>query len=137
MNRRRLAQIFSFLKPKLWLSFVLLAALVLIGIALADSWSNKSAVDEEISALKAEAEKAEAQNSQFKKMLSYLESEQFVEEQAKLKMGLKRPGEKVAVITESLATGSEADQVASATPDKISFGQARWQRWLEYFLAKQ
>ena len=121
-------------KPKLWLSLVLLLLLIFLLSQLYASWNKKSDIDREIASLKEEAAKAEAQNSQFKKMIEYLESDQFAEEQAKLKLGLKKEGEQVAVITgldEATTTASSAE--ALADPEIEALG-GNWQRWLDYFL---
>jgi cell division protein FtsB len=121
-------------KPKLWLSLVLLLLLIFLLSQLYASWNKKSDIDREIASLKEEAAKAEAQNSQFKKMIEYLESDQFAEEQAKLKLGLKKEGEQVAVITgldEATTTASSAEAVANSETEALG---GNWQRWLDYFL---
>jgi len=69
-----------------------------------------------------------------------LESEQFVEEQAKLKMGLKREGEKVAVVTDADQAEPIADQaepVAQTGTPQTAGLKERWQRWFDYFLLEQ
>jgi len=119
------------LKPKLWLSLGLLALLIFLATRLTGVWRQQSAVDKEIASLKQEAAKAQSQNSQFKKMIDYLESDQFAEEQAKLKLGLKKEGERVAVVT-----GLDVATTAATTSDAgAASGSLRdnWHHWLEYF----
>ncbi len=126
----------NILKPKLWLSLALLALLIFILAQLFSSWNKKSDIDQEIDALKEEAAKAEAQNSQFKKMIEYLESDQFAEEQAKLKLGLRKDGEQVAVITglEDVATSAATTTAAGSTNTALG---GNWRHWLDYFLAEK
>jgi len=125
------------LKPKLWLSLGLLALLIFLSSQLLASLKKKSSIDQEISALKEEASKAESQNSQFKKMIEYLESEQFAEEQAKLKLGLKKEGEQVAVIT-GLDEATSSQEVASSSDSSESINLINnWHRWFDYFLTNK
>ena len=125
------------LKPKLWLSLGLLALLIFLSSQLLASLKKKSSIDQEISALKEEASNAESQNSQFKKMIEYLESEQFAEEQAKLKLGLKKEGEQVAVIT-GLDEATSSQEVASSSDSSESINLINnWHRWFDYFLTNK
>ena len=126
----------NILKPKLWLSLALLALLIFILAQLFSSWNKKSDIDQEIDALKEEAAKAESQNSQFKKMIEYLESDQFAEEQAKLKLGLRKDGEQVAVIT-GLAEAATSVATATAAGSTNTALGSNWRRWLDYFLAEK
>lgn len=111
--------------------FTLLLLLVVLGIL---SWpflsniSKKKKIDIEIAELQAEIGRLEAGNSDIKKLLSYLKSDQFAETQARLNFGLKKPGEEVVVVKsdESLriSPGSYDQEEESANPAK----------WLKYFL---
>jgi cell division protein FtsL len=133
-------KLFGWFRFKIWLSLLLAGVLFLLLSALFNVLNKKSAIDEEINALKTEAARAQAQNSEFKKMIQYLESEQFVEEQAKLKMGLKREGEKVAVVTDADQAEPIADQaepVAEMSTPQTAGLKERWQRWFDYFLLEQ
>jgi cell division protein FtsB len=126
----------NILKPKLWLSLALLALLIFLLSQLWTALGKKNDLDKEIASLKEEAAQAEAQNSQFKKMIDYLQSDQFAEEQAKLKLGLKKEGEQVAVVT---GLDNASNTMATATfgentPAPVSLAN-NWQNWLNYFLA--
>ena len=131
---------FGFFRLKIWMSLFLVVALFLLLSSLFNVLNKKSAIDEEIDALKTEAARAQSQNSEFKKMIQYLESDQFVEEQAKLKMGLKREGEKVAVVTnssDSPAVVDNLEQTVEDGPSKTTGLKERWQRWFDYFLLEK
>ncbi len=123
-------------KPKLWLSLGLLVLLIFLLSQLFSSIGKRSEVDKEIASLKEEAAKAESQNSQFKKMIEYLESDQFAEEQAKLKLGLKKEGEQVAVVT-GLDSATTSTSTASTDISTTTALGSNWQRWLDYFLSEK
>lgn len=125
----------NILKPKLWLSLAFLVLLMFVSSQLLTVLHKKSDIDQEIAALREEAALAESQNSQLKKMIEYLQSEQFAEEQAKLKLGLKKDGEKVAVITGLDASNVVQSAVVSSSSSLTASDlKANWQRWLAYFL---
>ncbi len=133
-------KMFGFFRLKIWMSLFLVVALFLLLSSLFNVLNKKSAIDEEIDALKTEAARAQSQNSEFKKMIQYLESDQFVEEQAKLKMGLKREGEKVAVVTnssDSPAVVDNLEQTVEDGPSETTGLKERWQRWFDYFLLEK
>ena len=130
----------SFFSKQLPLTLLLVGLLVLLAVPLARNFKRQQAVNKEIAALQSEASQAENQNSQFKKMIDYLQSDQFVEEQAKINFDLKRQGEKVAVITgqpDAANPGeiSGASQPAVPEPQTILSPGERWGRWWDYFFA--
>lgn len=75
-----------------------LVILVLISIPLARNVSQRYKINQEIKDLESEIQGLEKQNSGLKDFVEYLGSEQFVEEQARLNLGLKKQGEEVAVV---------------------------------------
>jgi cell division protein FtsB len=131
---------FGFFRLKIWMSLFLVVVLGLLLSAQFNVLNKTSAIDDEINALKTEAARAQAQNSGFKKMVQYLQSNQFVEEQAKLKMGLKQEGEKVVVVTTSSNSPAVVNDSEPVVSDDISETvglQERWQRWFDYFLLEK
>lgn len=140
MFNRSGRKIFGFFKLKIWMSLFLVVVLGLLLSSLFNVLNKKSAIDEEINALKTEAARAQSQNSEFKQMIQYLQSDQFVEEQAKLKMGLKREGEKVAVVTNAsdspVVVANSEPTVEHKNPESAGL-QERWQRWFDYFLLEK
>ncbi|MCK4553364.1 septum formation initiator family protein [Candidatus Parcubacteria bacterium] len=75
-----------------------LIIIILISIPLAKRVSQKYKIDQEIKDLEAEIADLENKNIDLKEFVNYLESDQFVEEQARLQFGLKKEGEEAAVI---------------------------------------
>lgn len=81
------------------LAFLGLAIIILISFPLAKNISQRYKISQEIKELEAEINNLENQNTNLKEFMDYLESDQFVEERARLNLGLKKEGEEVAVIS--------------------------------------
>ena len=71
------------------MSVFLIVVLVFLSWPLAANLNKRSRLDREIEQLKAELARNQAQNNDFKKMIEYLDSDQFALEQAKLNLNLK------------------------------------------------
>ncbi len=110
IQKRRNFFINFIFSPKI---FFLVGIIIVIAISfpLSKNISKKYKIDKEILELEEEIKTLEGANSDFKKMITYLESDYFVEEQARLNLGLKKEGEEVIVIED----GGEA-----LRQDKIS-----------------
>ncbi|MDP3043056.1 MAG: septum formation initiator family protein [bacterium] len=86
------------------LALVGLAVIILISFPLAKNISQRYKISQEIKELESEINNLENQNTNLKEFMNYLESDQFVEEKARLNLGLKKEGEEVAVISNESAT---------------------------------
>lgn len=113
-----------------------LILIILISIPLAKNISRRHRINREIKELEAEINQMESQNTDLEKLIKYLESDQFAEEQARLNLGLKKEGEQVAIIKEppSAATGTAANSYDF--PAQTAEGQVpadsnpkKWQRY--------
>lgn len=80
-------------------------------------------LQKEISALEEEAEKLESRRLELLEVAERIQSGEFLEEEARLKLGLQRPGEQVVVVQMEEEGGAE-DQGPKSNPEL----------WLEYFL---
>ena len=104
---------------------LLIVLIVLICFPLVRNWRQKAAVEDEISGFKAEISAKEADNQRLQGMISYLQSDASLEETARLNLGLKKPGENVAVIKEEESTSS----VQAASSDT----ESNYHKWFKYF----
>ncbi len=77
-----------------------LSFLILILFPLAKTYSQRKLVEQEINEVKKEISDFESKNQELKEMINYLQSDQSLEEQARLNLNLKKPGETVIVINE-------------------------------------
>lgn len=132
IERRRKKNIFfKIIYSQVFLSFLGLVIIVFISIPLAKNLSKRYYVSQEIKDIEQEIEELELENKDLGKLISYLESEQFVEEQARLNLGLKKRGEEVVVIKEIeevIETGFSSDNPRENKEDNTNP-----ERWLSYF----
>jgi len=116
MHNHKKSQWFkNFFKSQLLLFAGLIIVLGFLIWPLANNLNKRSQLDKEIEQLKAEVTRGESQNNEFKKIIEYLDSNQFVEEQARLNLNLKKEGEKVASIkdlgsTQTVELNNESQQ---------------------------
>lgn len=108
-------------------SLIALIFLLLILVPLAKSYSRKRLVEQEIADIQREISDFEAKNKELQEMIIYLQSDQSLEEQARLNMGLKLPGETVAVI-------QDGPKNVSATTTEKNIFLPNWQKWWQYFI---
>jgi cell division protein FtsB len=123
--------------------FTLLGALILalISVPLARNISQRYRIDNDVKQLQTEINSIEGKNTKLKKMINYLGSDQFAEEQARLKLGLKKPGEEVVAIrgAEETANGEPdsdkpVDIYKIAGLDKqVKKTQTNPERWWKYY----
>jgi len=88
-------------------AFFALAAIVLISFPIIKNNRQRYQINKEVKELKYEIKAIEEKNTELSKLLDYLQSDQFVEEQARLNFGLKKEGEEVAVIKDN----NESDNI--------------------------
>jgi cell division protein FtsB len=129
-NRRR-NKIEKILYNKRFISLVGFLVIIMISVPLAKQVSKRYYIDEEIKELEEEIEKIESKNGNLKEFISYLESDSFVEEQARLNLGLKKEGEKVVIIKES-------DLESSINSSKVEKENLNLNiiKWWKYFFVK-
>ena len=95
---------------------------------LVRSWRQKQLVEKEISGFKKEISAKEENNKKLREMISYLESDSSLEETARLNLGMKKPGESVAVIKQEINTSSVAVQ-----EEKEGERESNYHKWFQYF----
>lgn len=90
-------------------------------------------VSQEIKNLEKRIEELEANNEELTKMEEYFQSEEFLEREARLKLGLTKPGEKLIIIKQLEEELEEEIEKEGAIAKEIS----NIQRWWEYFFNKK
>jgi cell division protein FtsB len=130
-----------FFNPK-FLSLIGLTVIVFIGFPLAQNAVKQYRINKEIGELRGEIASLEGKSVDLKKFISYLESDQFAEEQARLILNLKKAGEELTVIKPA-TNGLES---ASSSTDNLIFDipghkkeappreLSNPRKWLNYFL---
>lgn len=112
----------SFFRSKMLLILACIV-LVLLAIAFGRAYMREYASRQEIAQLEAEAARLKGEQVQLLELLSYVQTDAYVEETAREKLHLKKPGEEVVVF--SAPTSSLNYQV----PEH----KHPIQRWVEYF----
>lgn len=110
-----------------FLAIVGLVFLLLIVFPLAKTYTQRRLVEQEIEDVQKEIREFESSNKELKEMITYLESDQSLEEQARLNLNLKKPGEKVIVI--------DSSKIVSSTEDinKTTVSGNNFDKWWSYF----
>ncbi len=123
-----------------FLTAIGLVVILLISLPLVKNINQRHKINTEIKSLEKDIKTLENDNSKLKGLINYLESDQFVEEQARLNLGLKKEGEQVIVAT-NLQDSSMVSDVVSNSMIKIPWLETSVsrenvtnpQRWLIYF----
>lgn len=141
-NRGFLSRFILSQKALAVLGFLILTA---IAIPLGENISRRRQLEKEISEMQKEVSRVENKNNNLRKLLEYFESEQFLEEQARMNFGLKKDGEQVAIIKNSAPAAGSGVQ-ASSSPQQTIFNipglengpvkkpETNFDRWLKHFL---
>jgi len=124
-----------------FLAFVGLTIIILISIPLSKNISQRYKINQQVKQLQQEIANIQNKNELLKQSISYLESNQFVEEQARLKLGLKKEGESVAVIETQPNQGNKQNEIATTSifniPGLATVQQVKpvtnQQKWWKYF----
>jgi len=136
LNPRRLASgglpkpsnfFYRLVSSQRFLAIIGLVFLLIIVIPLAKTYSQRRLIEREIEDVKQEISDFENKNQELKEMINYLESDQSLEEQARLNLNLKKPGETVVVVEENKTL---ANQVGS---EEFSRRNGNFFKWWQYF----
>jgi cell division protein FtsB len=105
---------------------VVLILVILIGYSIIKEKKNQQQTVDAIASLKQEIQTFENRNLELVEMVKYLRSNQFIEKEARQKLGLQQPGEKVVIIP-----ALDQGQVAGAVTRALS--QPNYVKWWKYF----
>jgi len=138
MNRRKNFNKIFFNQK--FLTLLGLAVIILISFPFTKNTLKQYRINKEISEFKKEIFDLQNKNIDLKNFVSYLESDQFVEEQARLNLGLKKPGEEVLVVKNEI--GEASVRTSSSSPifnipgyEKMNseLNDSNFKKWLDYF----
>lgn len=133
-----------FFNPK-FISLVALVAVAWLFFPLSEKIKEKREIDKEIEDLNQEISQFENKNQKLEELTKYLQSEQFVEEQARMNLGLKKEGEEVVVIQEGegkvagafAENGDVDDNKDKDQNKKTSRRFSNMGKWWDYFFGKK
>lgn len=111
-------------------ALLILSFTILLLFPLAKSYSQRKVIEKEINELKAESEKYQQGNEELNEFLSYINSNQAVEEQARTSLNLKKSGEGVIIIEE--LSEEEKDAIVKQNEENQ---KSNFQKWFSYFFS--
>ncbi len=119
--------------------------IVFLSLSLGKEVMRNNTIQSEISALQVQAAELADDNSNISALQSALESESYIEREARLKLGMKKPGENVVVIQDgdSVVTGrgtvvDSSDPLGLVISDSSTdIALANPTKWWYYFFNKQ
>lgn len=114
--------------------FFIIAGLALLGVStgIVKSVVRRVEVEREISALKNDIRSLEGKNEDLARLINYFQTPEFKEREARLRLGLQKPGENVVVIPRLGENGPGATN----TPTEPIF-VPNWKKWVNYFFGQQ
>lgn len=113
-----------------FISFAIILAAVWVGVSLAREILRNRTIDMEIKRIESEARSLEVKNLEVLDLVKQFEDADFLEKEARLKLGLQKEGEKVVVINKS-GQGLEIDGQKNAW-----INTSNPARWWNYFFKR-
>ena len=105
--------------------------LVVVAVNLTKTWMKSHEINQEITGLEQEIDNLIRTNDELKGLIQYFNSDAYVEEKARIDLGLKKEGEKVVIITDQNGNGANNQNPrASGETDENSVSNP--QKWWVY-----
>jgi len=140
INRRKNNYFKKIFFNQKFLTLLGLIVIILISFPFAKNALKQYRVNREINEFKKEIINLQNKNADLKNFVSYLESDQFAEEQARLNLGLKKPGEELTVIktaagnaSVSTSSGATIFNIPGYEKTKPEVKKSNPRKWLNYF----
>ncbi len=116
-----------------WFFAIILFFLIIFSISLVNEMMRKVEIQNEIDSLEKQVQELEDNNSELEVMINYFQTEEFIEKEARTKLGYKKVGESVV----SVPKGQNYNLDYSIEENKnLSVNKENWQLWLDYFFNK-
>lgn len=124
-------------KPRLRFATLGLALFVaLLTVSLVKEYLRSRQIHNEIEALRQQIAELDASNRKTSDFVEYLKTDSYFEQQARLKLGLKAPGERVLVIHDVPTANSGESAIPSGAVALQTFqrdGRTNPRKWFDYF----
>ncbi len=127
-NSQQYKQLMTFVTSKLFVFFGI-GVIVFLGYALGKGFVQRNHVSAEIQELKEEIALLEKEQGNLSTLLAYLESEEFLKQEGKIKFGLKEQGEHVVVIQDVVAQQKPVLQLSTTTNEVELSNPQKWWRF--------
>lgn len=122
---------------KSWLPWIIGILIALMSLAIGKQAVKRYNIQQEVKAEQREITLAGDRNDELLTLLQYVQSPIYAEEQARLKFGLAKPGERVAVVPDinSGNANNGAGTISEKTNSDMELERPNYQKWWDYFLA--
>ena len=119
--------------------FLLLLAFIWLSLVLVKAFYKRRQMDQEIGALKAEIDKMDKKGQELNQLLTYFNSQAYLEKEAKDKLNLKKEGESVVIVPDMPDEQSAAvEQGASRQSSQVSaaINDNNLVKWWKFFFKR-
>lgn len=123
-------------KSSILVKIVLFLGILLLGLivfAISKESYKKKQAQSEIDRLEQEAERITRENSQLSDKLSYLESRDYQEKEARDKLNMQNPKENMVIVEPGLTSTKEASANDEENKKKLIVKTTNLQKWWDYF----
>lgn len=144
MFKRKKTKLQIFLSSSTFITLLGFVVIALIFVPLVKNVKKQVSVNKEIDNLQKEILNLEKKNTELKGLITYLNSEEFTEEQARLNLNYKKEGEEVVVIKEKNSNLAMRDadmesvnsiyNIKGLEDKKQQEKEKNIKKWLKYFL---
>lgn len=115
------------------ISIIGLAAIAAISYVSWKEAKRDKGIDQEIEALKQEAETIQSNNRDLREKISYFETPEFQEKIAKEKLNLQKPEEQVVIVKPSLSLEGKKEASKSNDTNNASEEIPNYKKWRDQF----
>lgn len=125
-------------RPSWWIVLIAGALFVTFSIAIVRELINGRNVRLQVQRLQSQVATEQHRQQQLQDLIDYLGSPTFQEQEARLKLGLKKDGEQVIVVPVTNApTNAVAGEATPATTDATGAPLSHPARWWQYFFGSR
>ncbi|MBI4117815.1 MAG: septum formation initiator family protein [Parcubacteria group bacterium] len=111
--------------------------LLFISYSLIREYVRKNSVGREIDELKKQILSLETDTGHLSKMVQYFQTQSFIEDEARLNLGLSKPGESVLIIPQKTKEEMAEIDPQQRIENKNFPDQNNPEKWLHYFIGKK
>lgn len=122
----------TFFKSGRWVVAVGLIVLLGIGVGLTRELVRRTKINAEVARLEQEIGGLEQRNEELGGLIEYFKSDAFLELEARARLNVQKPGEKVIEVQTSGASGGTTPAISPPAPEP----QTNPARWLNYLFSQ-
>jgi cell division protein FtsB len=115
--------------------FIILCLLVVVFFVYASlrDYYNQDDLRDDIEKLGEQIESLKTEQSDLQDTLAYVQSDDFVEIEARTKLNLRKPGEKIIIVSDSAALTELNETDSPGIKSLLTPSESNYQRWWQYF----